>query len=91
MSLVLRTQFIRQKGAKSKKDGNLIVKCVVRMLWKWADSKFSLDSPWYKVGEHILTGVKRHDMNCGFKVYRAEVVKALQLYGDLHRCIRILV
>ena len=38
----------------------------------------------------ILTGVKLHDMNCGFKAYRAEVVKALHLYGDLHRYIPIL-
>ncbi len=39
----------------------------------------------------MLTGVKLHDMNCGFKVYRAEVVKDLHLYGDLHRYIPILV
>ncbi len=31
-----------------------------------------------------------HDMNCGFKAYRAEVVKELYLYGDLHRYIPIL-
>jgi glycosyltransferase involved in cell wall biosynthesis len=37
----------------------------------------------------ILTGVKLHDMNCGFKAYRAEVVKELHLYGDLHRYIPI--
>lgn len=37
-----------------------------------------------------LTGVKLHDMNCGFKAYRAEVVKDLHLYGDLHRYIPIL-
>ena len=37
-----------------------------------------------------LTGVKLHDMNCGFKAYRAEVVKTLTLYGDLHRYIPIL-
>lgn len=37
----------------------------------------------------ILTGVKLHDMNCGFKAYRAEVVKELQLYGELHRYIPI--
>ena len=36
------------------------------------------------------TGVKLHDMNCGFKAYRAEVVKELYLYGDLHRYIPIL-
>ena len=38
----------------------------------------------------MLTGVKLHDMNCGFKAYRAEVVKELHLYGDLHRYIPIL-
>ena len=38
----------------------------------------------------MLTGVKLHDMNCGFKAYRAEVVKNLHLYGDLHRYIPIL-
>ena len=38
----------------------------------------------------FFTGVKLHDMNCGFKAYRAEVVKALHLYGDLHRYIPIL-
>ena len=38
----------------------------------------------------MLTGVKLHDMNCGFKIYRSEVVKRLHLYGDLHRYIPIL-
>ncbi|MDE0322437.1 MAG: glycosyltransferase family 2 protein [Candidatus Poribacteria bacterium] len=38
----------------------------------------------------MFTGVKLHDMNCGFKAYRAEVVKELHLYGDLHRYIPIL-
>ena len=39
----------------------------------------------------MFTGVKLHDMNCGFKAYRAEVLKDLHLYGDLHRYIPILV
>lgn len=38
----------------------------------------------------FFTGVKLHDINCGFKVYRSEVVKELHLYGDLHRYIPIL-
>ena len=33
----------------------------------------------------LITGVKLHDMNCGFKAYRSEVVRELTLYGDLHR------
>ncbi len=37
-----------------------------------------------------ITGVKLHDMNCGFKAYRKEVAKELHLYGDLHRYIPIL-
>ena len=38
----------------------------------------------------MFTGVKLHDMNCGFKAYQAEVVKELHIYGDLHRYIPIL-
>ena len=37
-----------------------------------------------------LTGVRLHDVNCGFKVYRREVVGDLKLYGDLHRYIPVL-
>lgn len=33
----------------------------------------------------LLTGVDLHDINCGFKAYRAEVVKGMHLYGELHR------
>ena len=33
------------------------------------------------------TGVKIHDMNCGFKAYRSETAKSLKLYGDMHRYI----
>lgn len=34
-----------------------------------------------------VTGVKLHDMNCGFKAYRAEVVRTIPIYGDLFRFI----
>jgi glycosyltransferase involved in cell wall biosynthesis len=37
-----------------------------------------------------LTGVKLNDLNCGFKVYRREVVQELRLYGELHRFIPVL-
>ncbi|OHA88755.1 MAG: hypothetical protein A3C70_03310 [Candidatus Zambryskibacteria bacterium RIFCSPHIGHO2_02_FULL_43_14] len=40
---------------------------------------------------NILTGVKVHDMNCCFKIYKNEVAKQLALYGDLHRFIPALV
>lgn len=35
----------------------------------------------------LVTGVPIHDSNCGLKVYRAEVVKTIQIYGGLHRYI----
>jgi glycosyltransferase involved in cell wall biosynthesis len=37
-----------------------------------------------------LTGVDLHDINCGFKAYRREVVQELKLYGELHRFIPVL-
>ncbi len=37
----------------------------------------------------LLTGVKIHDTNCGFKVYRREVIENLNLYGELYRFIPI--
>jgi glycosyltransferase involved in cell wall biosynthesis len=38
----------------------------------------------------LASGIKLHDFNCGFKVYRAQVVRELKLYGDLHRFIPVL-
>lgn len=35
----------------------------------------------------ILSGVKLHDFNCGFKAYRNEVIKGIHIYGELHRYI----
>ena len=37
-----------------------------------------------------LSGVKLHDFNCGFKAYRKEVVKSIDIYGELHRYIPVL-
>ena len=37
-----------------------------------------------------FSGVHLHDMNCGLKAYRADVVHGLRLYGELHRFIPVL-
>jgi len=39
----------------------------------------------------IFTGIKLHDMNCGLKIYKKEVVKNLRLYGSMHRFIPVIV
>jgi glycosyltransferase involved in cell wall biosynthesis len=54
--------------------------------------------PWHKVGPSrifnwlvgVMTGVRLHDHNCGFKAYRWEVCDEVRLYGELHRFIPVL-
>ncbi len=38
----------------------------------------------------FLTGIKIHDFNCGLKAYRNEVIKAIPVYGELHRYLPVL-
>ncbi len=38
----------------------------------------------------IVSGIKLHDFNCGLKAYRNEVVKSIEVYGEMHRYIPIL-
>jgi glycosyltransferase involved in cell wall biosynthesis len=37
-----------------------------------------------------ISGVRLHDVNCGLKAYRAEVLRDMRLYGELHRFIPVL-
>lgn len=54
--------------------------------------------PWHKVLPSRVfnavvsrvTGVKLHDHNCGFKAYRAAVLREVRLYGELHRFVPVL-
>ena len=54
--------------------------------------------PWHKVLPSrvfnwfvgLLTCVRLHDHNCGMKCYRAEVLREVRLYGELHRFIPVL-
>lgn len=38
----------------------------------------------------VLSGVDLHDFNCGFKAYKKEVIKDIDIYGELHRYIPVL-
>lgn len=38
----------------------------------------------------LMSGIKLNDMNCGLKAYRKEVVKSVEVYGDMHRYIPVL-
>ena len=56
------------------------------------DSKLTknLPSKLYNATTRRLSGVKLHDMNCGLKAYRKEVVKAIEVYGEMHRYIPVI-
>jgi glycosyltransferase involved in cell wall biosynthesis len=48
-----------------------------------ASRLFNLITSW-------LTGVPLHDINCGFKAYRREVIEEIKVYGEMHRYIPVL-
>lgn len=60
-----------------KKRHDHIVKVAVSRIFNFASRK--------------LTGLQLHDINCGFKACRADVLRSLQLYGERHRFIPVLV
>ena len=47
----------------------------------------NIPSKIYNATARRVTGLKLHDMNCGIKAYRNEVVKNIEVYGDMHRYI----
>lgn len=49
-----------------------------------------LFSRWFNWATGLVSGVHLHDVNCGLKAYRAEVLEGMRLYGELHRFIPVL-
>ena len=47
----------------------------------------NLPSKLYNATARSVTGLKLHDMNCGLKAYRHDVVKNIEVYGEMHRYI----
>ncbi|MFM2305940.1 MAG: hypothetical protein RLZZ367_609 [Bacteroidota bacterium] len=44
----------------------------------------------YNGATRFMTGIQLHDMNCGLKAYKGEVVKCVEVYGEMHRYIPVL-
>jgi glycosyltransferase involved in cell wall biosynthesis len=44
----------------------------------------------YNFVTSAMSGVKLHDMNCGLKAYSAEVIKNIEVYGEMHRYIPVI-
>jgi glycosyltransferase involved in cell wall biosynthesis len=62
----------------------------------WKKKRFDpiikkLSSKFFNFVTRVLTGVKLHDFNCGLKAYRKTVVQTLDVYGEMHRYLPVLV
>lgn len=60
-------------GWKQHRQDNKLTKNLPSKLYNWAARK--------------ITGINLHDMNCGLKAYKGEVVKSIEVYGEMHRYI----
>jgi len=50
----------------------------------------TLPSKVWNIATSLLAGIRLHDFNCGFKAYRAEAAKGLEIYGERHRYLPVL-
>ena len=50
----------------------------------------TIPSRFFNFITRMVSGIKLHDFNCGLKAYRCEVVKSIQVYGEMHRYIPLL-
>ncbi|MEO9532905.1 MAG: glycosyltransferase family 2 protein [Crocinitomicaceae bacterium] len=44
----------------------------------------------YNGVNRMMSGIKLHDMNCGLKAYRYDVVKSIEIFGEMHRYIPVI-
>ena len=73
--MIIEDGFDLVSGWK-KKRYDPITKTVPTKLFNWATRKVS--------------GLELHDFNCGLKAYRNEVVKSVEVYGEMHRYIPVM-
>ncbi len=71
--MIVEDGFDIVSGWKKQRFDNKLTKNLPSKLYNWTASK--------------ITGIKLHDMNCGLKAYRNEVVKNIEVYGEMHRYI----
>ena len=50
----------------------------------------TLPSKFFNWTARKVTGIKLHDFNCGLKAYKLELVKSIEVYGEMHRYIPVL-
>ena len=75
-NMITNEGFDLVSGWKKKRYDSILTKNLPSKLFNWAARKTS--------------GVKLNDFNCGLKAYKKEVVKAIDVHGDMHRYIPVL-
>ena len=50
----------------------------------------NLPSKLYNATVRCMTGISLHDFNCGLKAYKRQVIKSIEVYGEMHRYIPVL-
>jgi len=50
----------------------------------------TLPSKFYNFTVRKVTGIKLHDFNCGLKAYKKSVIKAIEVYGEMHRYLPVI-
>lgn len=50
----------------------------------------TIPSKFFNWTARYISGIKLHDFNCGLKAYRKQVIKSIEVYGEMHRYIPIL-
>jgi len=75
-NLIKNEQFDLVSGWKKKRYDSVLSKNLPSKLFNWAARKTS--------------GLKLHDFNCGLKAYQLNVVKNIEVSGDMHRYIPVL-
>ena len=71
--MVMEDGYDVVSGWKQHRKDNKLTKNLPSKLYNWTARK--------------VTGIKLHDMNCGLKAYKNEVVKSIEVYGEMHRYI----
>jgi len=75
-TLISKNKYDLVSGWKKKRYDSVVTKNLPSKLFNWAARKTS--------------GLKLHDFNCGLKAYRKEVIKTIDVYGEMHRYIPVL-
>ena len=75
-NLIKHNNFDLVSGWKKKRYDNFFAKNLPSKLFNWAASKVS--------------GIKLNDFNCGLKAYQNNVIKTIEVYGEMHRYIPVL-